>query len=613
MSTNDDSASRRGRRADQGDRRGPATQDRDERWAQSSSHERSVADLYQDQPGRDTQQQQRGGYSNFNRHAYSNQPDPALPQPQDYYQDQRNDSVRYAEPSGGAYTPPPPPYEPEPPHPGFQDSGRNDLFARESGASAYGHNPHGPQGASYQGDPYEQNRGQQPITPASNRRDDPQYPQREAPSPADDYDRDFPARSAQEAQSSRFFLPDDESHQQRASQADRGYTTPPSPPPPQYAGNAYPPQDNYDTHFEDGWADEHALREDGGSGMHHDLAAQENELDEDFFADEDELENDHIPAPKRSRKRLMFAVLAMAMAVGGGGAYFYKSLKGGSGEESATPFIRADNRPLKELPGNPGGKQFPNGEKTIYDRLTPDGQQIQAAAYAPPAPETPPAVQPAQGNSLEERIDEALRKAQQAGDAPQQPAQPMTRGSDQPTMVRSEIYRPDGTRIDGGHSTGSSIADANNGQLPPPFGTATQGTLPAQQPAAAPFHTVPVPSSPAPQLAAAAPAQRNAAAPAGRSASLTPAEPTATPSNGFWVSLKSAPDEKAIQRDLTTLTDKYKSVLGDVQLSSKIADLGAKGVTYRAVAGPLGSRQEAMDLCQKIKGVGGDKACFVTN
>ena len=31
------------------------------------------------------------------------------------------------------------------------------------------------------------------------------------------------------------------------------------------------------------------------------------------------------------------------------------------------------------------------------------------------------------------------------------------------------------------------------------------------------------------------------------------------------------------------LTDKYKSVLGEVQLSSKIADLGARGVTY----GPL--------------------------
>ena len=112
-----------------------------------------------------------------------------------------------------------------------------------------------------------------------------------------------------------------------------------------------------------------------------------NELDEDFFADEDELENDHLPPPRRSRKMLIAAALAGALVVGGGGAYLYKSVKGaGGGEENATPFIRADNRPLKELPGNPGGKQFPNGEKTIYDRLTPDGQHIQAAAYAPPAP-----------------------------------------------------------------------------------------------------------------------------------------------------------------------------------------------------------------------------------
>ena len=584
MSTNDDSASRRGRRADQGDHRGPAKQDRDDRWDQSSSRERVAADPNQDQRGRDGQPQ-RGGYSNFSRHA-PNQPEPALPQ--GYYQEpgQRSDSARYVEPGKNAYTPPSPPYEQEP-HLGFNDSGRDDLFVRDSAAS-YGQNQFDPQGgANYQSDIYDQNRGHQSLTPP-NRRED--YLQREAPSPADDYERNFPARNAPEAQASRFFLPDEEPQHQRAAQADRGYTAPP-PPPSQIAANAFPPQDRYDGHFEDNWADEHALNEDDMGAAHHEGGPHGNELDEDFFADEDELENDLAPAPKRSRKKFMVAALAGAMIVGGGGAYLYKSFKG-TGEESATPFIRADNRPLKELPGNPGGKQFPNGEKTIYDRLTPDGQQIQAAAFTPPASVAPSAAQPAQGNSLEERIDEALRKAQQASDAPQQPAQPATRGPDQPTMVRSESYRPDGTRVDGGRPTTSAIADMNGGQLPAPFGTATQGTLSAQ-PAAAPFHTVPVPSAPA---ATAAPVQRNAAAPAGRSASLTPAEPTATPSNGFWVSLKSAPDEKAIQKDLTMLTDKYKSVLGEVQLSSKIADLGARGVTYRAVAGPLNSRQEAMDL-----------------
>ncbi len=378
------------------------------------------------------------------------------------------------------------------------------------------------------------------------------------------------------------------------------YAAPPPPQQQQYVADA--PQDYYDPHFEDNWADERVLHEDDGSSGHRELAAHESELDEDFFADEDELENDHLPAPKRSRKMFIAAALAGALVVGGGGAYLYKSVKGGGTEESAAPYIRADNRPVKELPANPGGKQFPNGEKTIYDRLTPDGgQQAQAAAFTPSVPAAAPPAQPAGGNSLEERIDEALRKAQQASDAPQTVAAPQARGADQPTVVRSESYRPDGTRVDGGRTMVTpSIVDVNGGQLPPPFGAATQTAAPPQPQVASPFQTVPVPSSPP-------------LAPVSRSASLTPAEPTATPSGGYWVSLKSANDEKAIQRDLTVLTDKYKSVLGDVQLTSKIADLGAKGVHYRAVAGPIGSRQEALDLCQKIKGVGGDKACFVYN
>ncbi len=43
----------------------------------------------------------------------------------------------------------------------------------------------------------------------------------------------------------------------------------------------------------------------------------------------------------------------------------------------------------------------------------------------------------------------------------------------------------------------------------------------------------------------------------------------------------------------------------------QFADLGQRGFTYRIVAGPLGAQREAKELCMKIKGVGGDKACFV--
>jgi hypothetical protein len=601
MSTNDDSASRRGRRADQGDRGGPARQERDERWEQSSFRDRPAG--HQDQPGRDGQ---RGAFSNYSKHAYAPQ-DPAPKQPPAYHPEQalRNEPPRYSEP---AAAPPPAPasYEPDPPHLTYHEAGRDDLFGRDT-PGGYDQGVYGSQGAGYQGDPYEANRGHHPMTQpvGSGRREEPHLSREPLPSPIDDYDRNFTGRMDEEAQSSRFYLPEDEPQNARAQQG--GY-----PPAPQYAANAYPPQNNFGDRYgsQEKWAEGHALHEKESRDPALQHGAQGDELDEDFFADED-LDHEQPPQPKRSRRKLIAAALAGAIAIGGGGAYLYKSVKGGG--DSAPPILRADSRPLKEPPGNPGGKAFPMGEKTIYDRLTPDGQQVQMAGLTPAAPATPPFTTAPAGNSLEERIDDALRKAQRSGDAPQPSAAP-SRGADQPTVVRSESYRPDGTRVDAARPLVTpNIVDMSGGQLPPPFGNATPtaAPAPAQPSLAAPFRTAPVASSPTPQPAAPAPTSRNAQ-PTSRTASITPVE-AAPPAGGFYVSLKSAPDEKAIQKDLPALTDKYRSVLGDVQLSSKIADLGAKGVTYRAVAGPLGTRQQAMDLCQKIKGVGGDKACFVTN
>ena len=282
--------------------------------------------------------------------------------------------------------------------------------------------------------------------------------------------------------------------------------------------------------------------------------------------------------------------------------------------ERATPLIQAEHGPSREAPENPGGKQFPHGEKAIYDRLSPDGR-TQVASFDPSAGAVPPAfAAPAVsggGSSLEDRIDEALKKAQTGhSDAP---------AADQPTVVHSENYRPDGTRVDPSRPVITpNIVNVDNG-LPYPFGnapsqapaqpaqmrpaspaqpqfaTATAAPPPAAKPVRTAAHTPPAVAAPAP-------------APEPSTASAVPAS-----AGGFYVSLKSAPDEKAIQKDLTALTEKYRSVLGEVQLTTKIADLGAKGVTYRAVAGPLGTKQEAMELCTKIKGVGGDKACFVTN
>ncbi|KAI95735.1 hypothetical protein T281_03930 [Rhodomicrobium udaipurense JA643] len=649
MSTNDDSASRRGRSPVEGERRNPAAQERDERWEQSSSRD-PASGGYPEQRGREPQ---RPAFSNFSRHAYE-QPRQVQQPPAQPPFPARNEPPRFSDQSPASYVPPPSPYAPEPGPLDYRRDAGDDLFMRDT--PQFDPAPFPAKGPAYQDDLYDQpvQRQQDPYAnlpirqapptpqPPAPRQDDAAYYQREARSTVDDYDQGF---AAQERQASRFYLPEEQPQAQpplppRSAQPDRGFAPPadrgyavqppkapvdrgyvPQPPqqsapvdrgyapqqPQSFAQNTYAPQqEDYSARFpaQGGWADDAAPHGDD-LGRHNPHA---DELDEDFFADEDELEQDHAPQRKRSRKLFVAAALVGAITVGGGGAYLYKSMSGPADE---TGVIRADPRPLKAAPENPGGKQFPNGEKTIYDRLTPDGQQVQAAFAAPasaPAPQSYASASTSSGqpNSLEDRIDEALRKAQRTGDAPQ-PSGPAARGPDLPTVVRSEVYRPDGTRVDTNRAPAPSIASAANGELPPPFGNgpstfpATQA-VPSPAPAVQPFRTGAVSS----------------AAPVTRSASLTPAEPatayaTPAPAGSFWVSLKSAPDERAIQRDIPILTDKYKSVLGPVALQAKIADLGARGVTYRAVAGPLGTRQEAMELCQRIKGIGGDKSCFVTN
>ncbi len=202
------SASRRGRRAAQGDRRGPGRQERDERWDQSS-RDGAPTDSYQDQRGRDSQSQ-RGSYSNFSRHAYS-QPEPAPQKPQNYYPEtgQRNEPPRYTEPVLPGYTPPPAPFEhQEPPQMNYSDAGRDDLFAREPLPSAYDQSPFGSQAAGYQPDPYDQNRGLPVQKPAVPRREEPQFTQRDLPAPPlDEYDDGFAGRGAQDMQASRFYFP----------------------------------------------------------------------------------------------------------------------------------------------------------------------------------------------------------------------------------------------------------------------------------------------------------------------------------------------------------------------------------------------------------------------
>jgi SPOR domain len=499
--------------------------------------------------------------------------EPAPQQP--YYQEQPRNYVEPASP----YTPQPSPYDA-----GQQNYGTGgELFGHDPSAQQdYGQNPYGA-GTGYRQESFDSYAPRQDNAPRFYAPDD----QRSAPPPA--LDRGYQPQQPPQPQPPALYNPQAAYEQQPAAQDNyqRGAFDPSFPPPAQ------------------GWEDEEPR-----SGRPP-LAAHHDEFDEEF-PDEDFDGDDYAPQ-KGSKKKLFAALLLSAAAVVVGGAYGYKMLMGKG--ERGTPLIAAEHSPSREAPENPGGKQFPHGEKAIYDRLSPDGRtQVAASFEAPPAAVPPafgaPAVSSGAGSSLEDRIDEALKKAHGGrGDTP--PA-------DQPTVVHSENYRPDGTRVDSGRPVITpNIVNVDNG-LPYPFGNAP--SQPVAQPAQLQFR--PAAAAPAqPQFATSMAAPPPAAKPV-KTAAHTPPAPAPAPepstasavpasAGGFFVSLKSGADEKKLQGEIPALTAKYKSVLGDNQISTQVVDLGDKGVTYRAYAGPFGTKQDAMDLCQKLKAVGGKDACFV--
>ena len=62
------------------------------------------------------------------------------------------------------------------------------------------------------------------------------------------------------------------------------------------------------------------------------------------------------------------SALLGAIALGGALAFAYKQSGGGLSSEQP-PLVQADARPVKELPDQPGGQDFPHKNKLIYDRL----------------------------------------------------------------------------------------------------------------------------------------------------------------------------------------------------------------------------------------------------
>ncbi|MDX2265823.1 MAG: SPOR domain-containing protein [Hyphomicrobiales bacterium] len=309
--------------------------------------------------------------------------------------------------------------------------------------------------------------------------------------------------------------------------------------------------------------------------------ADEDALDADFFDDEDYDPAAEAKAKKKGRFGLIAAAFGGALVIAGAGAYYF-TLQDAGGEP---PTLRAASGDVKEAPGDPGGREFPNQSKKIYDRIETAGGDAPADAGGATG-------STGGGGSFDERM-EALRQARRPEDAGG------ARGGnpDEPRLVATEIYGPDGARI----NPSRPAAPPADSSIVVTTGDVGLGAAPRP---VRPFETEPVRPAPAPRPVAAAPAPAPAAPPAVRPAAPVTATAVAAPAGAFFLQISASPDQAKAQAELSTMQNKYGPVLGGYSLTIKSADLGEKGVWYRIRAVGFESKEAAAGMCEKLKAAG---------
>jgi SPOR domain len=305
---------------------------------------------------------------------------------------------------------------------------------------------------------------------------------------------------------------------------------------------------------------------------------------------------DDPPRRKRSSALVTAVVLIGCAMLGTAGAYGYRTYSGSASTKPA-PVIVADTSPNKIVPSAE--------RKTTrsQDRVGAQGNERLVSREEQPVAMASP------GNAAVPRV---------VLPAPVQNPPTVTGGTstapggslDQPRPVRTFVVRSDAADTGGMQTPDSDTRAAAppSGARPAPNArTASAPTTPP--PAPRPSRDQPLsldPSAPtlqsAPQRPAAPAAPRETAAPP--PAPRVAAIPTAGGDGGFLVQLSSQRSESEAQASFRALQAKY-SQLKSRQVVIRRADLGAKGIYFRAMVGPFESLDEASQFCGELRQAGG--------
>ena len=299
------------------------------------------------------------------------------------------------------------------------------------------------------------------------------------------------------------------------------------------------------------------------------------------------------PVRKRGGGMMTVAVVLALAVVGTGAAFAYRTYVG-SPRSGEPPIIKADNSPTKIVPAPS------DGTAKVPDRMaTGDGTE-----KIVPREEAPVDVNARSGPRVVfPPLNPNSNPPSAASVAPAGPA-PAGAGngtlpSNEPRKIKTLAVR--GDQADGAAVPVNAPPSAKPAAAPksaavaaPPAPATRSPPSSANASANAPLSLAPQPGQPA-----------QAAEPRARVAATNPVPAAPSGGGGYLVQVASQKNEADAQASYRALQGKYPAVLGSRSPVIKRADLGDKGVYYRAMIGPFGSADEATLFCGNLKTAGG--------
>lgn len=325
-----------------------------------------------------------------------------------------------------------------------------------------------------------------------------------------------------------------------------------------------------------------------------------------------DLASDEYDVPEEPRRRpsvvLVIGMLVGAIVVGGGLAFAYRHLGGGGGGTKVAE-IKRQAEPEKVRPDNPGGKQIAHSGNAFLNR----------SKGAP-------------GETRQSDVDGSAKKVatipivvNRDGSMTSQPSAASATlpsdGSGVPGLVLDGLGPPPAApQLRPG--TGPTPTDAPASRLPPPPPPVERtpprvADLPLPKvmnapPPQAPQATAAVerPAPPPPLRKPAVPpreervAARTGAGAVGAADVDPPAVRPAVSRNGYVAVLASKRSRQEALNTFADLHSQFPDILGGVTPDVREANLGDRGVWYRLIGGPPGSREAALGICTKLKSRG---------